>query len=209
MDHTSTNINSYDVCAPAYDKKFSDFPLYAVPRQEFAQSLTDGMRVLDLGCGPGTMSAYLQELDRGFVLEGFDLSSQMIELARRKLPEGRFWIHDLRTPFSFPGLYDVLVASFCIVHLDEVETAEFLSRLHPLCKSGSQLFLSWIDGIGASLESTSFGGEHQFWYCRHDGQQLRTQLEQLNWKVLRDFRVNYPNPDGTFDREGFIFAQWQ
>jgi SAM-dependent methyltransferase len=183
MDHTSTTVNSYDACAHAYDKKFSDFPLYEAPRQEFAELLTDGARILDLGCGPGTMSAYLANLDRAFVLEGFDLSPQMIAMAHRKLPDGRFWIHDLRAPFHLAGPYDALVASFCIVHLNDVETAEFLDRLHPLCKRGSQLYLSWIDGVGGGLETTSFGGEQQFWYCRHDGQRLRSRLEHLNWKM--------------------------
>jgi SAM-dependent methyltransferase len=209
MDPSSITINSYNACALAYDEKFSAFPLYAAPRQEFAELLTDGARILDLGCGPGTMSAYLQELDRAFVLEGFDLSPQMIALARRKLPDGRFWIHDLRAPFHFPSPYDALAASFCIVHLNDAETDEFLGRLHPLCKNGSRLYLSWIDGMGAGFETTSFGGEQQFWYCRHDGERLRSRLEYLNWKILRDFRVTYPNPDGTFDREGFIFAEWQ
>jgi SAM-dependent methyltransferase len=208
MDHSSTTINSYDACALAYDKIYGDFPLYAAPRREFAELLSDGACILDLGCGPGTMSAYLQELDRAFVLEGFDLSSQMVALAHQKLPDSRFWIHDLRAPFQFPLQYDALVASFCIVHLNEAETEEFLGRLHPLCKTGSRLYLSWIDGTGAGFEKTSFGGEQQFWYCRHDGRRLRSRLEYLNWTVLRDFRVDYPNPDGTVDREGFIFARW-
>ena len=208
MDHSSTTIDSYDACALAYDEKYGDFPLYAAPRREFAELLRDGARILDLGCGPGTVSAYLHGLDRAFVLEGFDLSPQMVALANQKLPNGRFWIQDLRAPIQSPRKYDALVASFCIVHLNEAETEELLGRLHQLCRTSSRLYLSWVDGTGAGLETTSFGGEQQFWYCRHDGRRLRSHLEQLSWTVLRDFRVDYPNPDGTVEQEGFIFAQW-
>ena len=207
MERSATTIGSYDACADAYDSKYADFPLYAGARNEFAELLTDGARILDLGCGPGTMSAFFHGLDRKFVLEGFDLSPRMVELASYKLPQGRFWTQDLRATFDLRGQYDALIASFCIVHLNEVETAEFLRRLHSLCTQGAHLYLSWVDGKGAGFETTSFGGDQQFWYCRHDGRNLRSQLEELNWAVLRDFRVDYRNSDGTVDQEGFIFAQ--
>jgi SAM-dependent methyltransferase len=209
MDYTFTTVKSYDACAQAYDRKFDDFPLYAPSRQEFAGLLTEGARILDLGCGPGTMSAYLANLDRKFVLEGFDLSPQMIATASRKVPGGRFWIHDLRALVNVERAYDALVASFCIVHLNDEETDELLGRLHQLCRKGSRLYLSWIEGVGAGFETTSFGGDQQFWYCRHDGQKLRSRLEQCGWNVQRDFQADYPNPDGSSDQEGFIFAQWK
>jgi SAM-dependent methyltransferase len=208
MDQTATTIASYEACAPEYAGKFHDFPLYEGPRREFASLLTDGARVLDLGCGPGTMSAYLRKLDRGFRFEGCDLSPRMIEMARRDVPEGVFHIHDLRNPLPFHGTYNAIIASFCIVHLDSHQTQALLDRLPSLCERKAILLLSWIDGHGDGFEVTSFGGDGQFWYCRHDGQKLNAHLKRSGWNILRDFRVDYPNPDGTFDREGFIFAQW-
>ncbi|MFF0559426.1 class I SAM-dependent methyltransferase [Streptomyces sp. NPDC004266] len=44
--------------------------------------------VLDVGCGPGTVTAYLAE--RGLDVSGVDLSPRMIENARRLHPECRF-----------------------------------------------------------------------------------------------------------------------
>jgi 2-polyprenyl-3-methyl-5-hydroxy-6-metoxy-1,4-benzoquinol methylase len=44
--------------------------------------------VLDVGCGPGTVTAYLAE--RGLDVSGMDLSPRMIEHARRLHPEGTF-----------------------------------------------------------------------------------------------------------------------
>lgn len=44
--------------------------------------------VLDVGCGPGTVTAYLAE--RGLDVSGVDLSPRMIDNARRLHPECRF-----------------------------------------------------------------------------------------------------------------------
>jgi SAM-dependent methyltransferase len=208
MDNTSVTVASYDACVPVYVQKFRDFPLYENSRGAFARLLNDGARILDLGCGPATVSAYLSKLGRGFRLEGCDLSAGMVAAARQEVPDGSFRVHDLREPLPFSGPYDGIIASFCIVHLDDTQTAKLLERIPPLCETGAVLLLSWIDGQGDSLESTSFGGNGKFWYCRHDGRTLAAQLKQSGWKILDDFRVDYPNPDGTFDVEGFIFARW-
>ncbi|AJF68878.1 class I SAM-dependent methyltransferase [Streptomyces vietnamensis] len=54
----------------------------------FADSVGGLGPVLDVGCGPGTVTAYLAE--RGLDVSGVDLSPRMIENARRLHPECRF-----------------------------------------------------------------------------------------------------------------------
>lgn len=54
----------------------------------FADAVREVGPVLDVGCGPGTVTAYLAE--RGLDASGVDLSPRMIENARRLHPECRF-----------------------------------------------------------------------------------------------------------------------
>ncbi|MFF8375972.1 class I SAM-dependent DNA methyltransferase [Streptomyces sp. NPDC015661] len=56
----------------------------------FADSVGESGPVLDVGCGPGTVTAYLAE--RGLDVSGVDLSPRMIENARRLHPECRFGV---------------------------------------------------------------------------------------------------------------------
>ena len=54
-------------------------------------------RVLEIGCGPGQLAAYL--LDQG--IEGYvglDFSPQAIEMARKHAPRGQFVVGDAREP---------------------------------------------------------------------------------------------------------------
>ncbi|MGW7066836.1 class I SAM-dependent methyltransferase [Streptomyces sp. NPDC054855] len=54
----------------------------------FADTVGDLGPVLDVGCGPGTVTGYLAE--RGLDVSGVDLSPRMIENARRLYPQCRF-----------------------------------------------------------------------------------------------------------------------
>ncbi|MDT0269087.1 class I SAM-dependent methyltransferase [Streptomyces sp. DSM 44915] len=54
----------------------------------FADSVGELGPVLDVGCGPGTVTGYLAE--RGLEVSGVDLSPRMVENARRLYPECRF-----------------------------------------------------------------------------------------------------------------------
>ncbi|MGW0927632.1 class I SAM-dependent methyltransferase [Streptomyces sp. NPDC002644] len=54
----------------------------------FADSVAGLGPVLDVGCGPGTVTAYLAE--RGLDVSGVDLSPRMVENARRLHPKCRF-----------------------------------------------------------------------------------------------------------------------
>jgi ubiquinone/menaquinone biosynthesis C-methylase UbiE len=55
-----------------------------------------GMRVVDLACGPGTLSRRLvQSVSPGGDVVGIDLAPGMIELARTSIPDARFEVMDI------------------------------------------------------------------------------------------------------------------
>ncbi|MFW6691620.1 class I SAM-dependent methyltransferase [Streptomyces sp. MAR4 CNX-425] len=56
----------------------------------FAEAVGGSGPVLDVGCGPGTVTAYLAE--RGLDVSGVDLSPRMVENARRLHPRCRFTV---------------------------------------------------------------------------------------------------------------------
>jgi SAM-dependent methyltransferase len=74
--------------------------------EAFAEDVRGLGPVLDVGCGPGTVTAYLAGL--GVDVSGVDLSPRMVEHARRLHPEQRFAVAsatDLRlAPASLGGV---------------------------------------------------------------------------------------------------------
>jgi SAM-dependent methyltransferase len=86
--------------------------------------LTTGMRVLDIGCGPGDVSLIAAELvgETGQVL-GIDASTDMLEVAESRvraagLTHVSFLTADLRT-LSLEQSFDALIGRFILMHLPD------------------------------------------------------------------------------------------
>lgn len=87
---------SYDRVADTYVDMIASTGLGDIRRQPWLRAAMDVFAdavaglgpVLDVGCGPGTVTAYLGE--RGLDVSGVDLSPRMIEHARRLHPQCRF-----------------------------------------------------------------------------------------------------------------------
>jgi SAM-dependent methyltransferase len=75
----------------------------------FYLSLEKGSKILDLACGKGRHSLYLNEL--GFEVIGLDLSENSIKIAKENENETlKFGVHDMRKPFV--GEYDAVLNLF-------------------------------------------------------------------------------------------------
>jgi ubiquinone/menaquinone biosynthesis C-methylase UbiE len=83
---------SYDRVADNYvEMNLGDLrthPWLRAAMDSFAASVRGLGPVLDVGCGPGSVTAYLAE--HGLDVSGVDLSARMIEHARRLHPDQRF-----------------------------------------------------------------------------------------------------------------------
>lgn len=71
---------------------------------------TEPARVVDLGCGPGNLTALLAERWPGATVSGVDASAEMIAAARRDVRGIDFAVGDLRDWRADPGGVDVLVS---------------------------------------------------------------------------------------------------
>ena len=80
-----------------------------------------GMRLLDVACGPGRLSA--SAAGRGCAVTGIDFAAPMIEIAKRTCPTGTFHVGDAESlPFE-PGQFDVVVCSLGLLHFSNPEQA--------------------------------------------------------------------------------------
>jgi ubiquinone/menaquinone biosynthesis C-methylase UbiE len=69
-----------------------------------------GMRVIDLACGPGTLSRHLaKSVSPGGEVVGVDLAPGMIELARASIPGARFEVMDIERLEFADGSFDAAV----------------------------------------------------------------------------------------------------
>jgi trans-aconitate 2-methyltransferase len=70
----------------------------------------DARCVVDLGCGPGNSTELLAQRFPGALLSGIDSSADMIEAARKRLPQARFETVGIEA-WSASGPFDVVLAN--------------------------------------------------------------------------------------------------
>ncbi len=101
-----------------------------------------GMRVLDLACGPGTLTGWLaKRVSPGGEVVGVDLAAGMIEVARRSAPpNARFEVMDIEH-LSFPdGSFDVAVCGHGLQFVPNLGQA--LREAHRVLRPGGALTAS-------------------------------------------------------------------
>ncbi|GAA1183950.1 class I SAM-dependent methyltransferase [Ornithinimicrobium humiphilum] len=104
-------------------------------------------RVADLGCGTGTLTRLLT--DEGYVVDGLDLSPEMIRRARVKVPEAEFVVGDAARPALEPGAYDVVLSRHVLWAMPD--PAEAFARWVELLRPGGVVVLvegRWSTGAG-------------------------------------------------------------
>jgi uncharacterized protein YhfF len=116
---------SYDAVAERYAQEIAEElankPFDREFLDRFAEEVRGRGRVVELGCGPGHVAAYLAE--RGVDVSGLDLSPAMVDVARRRNPEIEFDVGDmLDLPFDDGSLAGA-VCFYSIIHFDDEQLA--------------------------------------------------------------------------------------
>src|SRR3954451_7194470 len=132
--------SSYDAVAVRYADQLAD-ELDGLPFERWlldrVAEHADGGPVVEVGSGPGHVTAYLAEA--GADATGLDLSPAMVEEARRRFPGGDYQVGDLRRlmrPTSAPG-WSAVLAWYSMIHLAVSELPEALAALiRPLTPGG-------------------------------------------------------------------------
>ena len=148
---------------------------------EAAAKETEGpVRILDIGCGPGTAALALEGLDIDYL--GLEIHEPFLEraMAKANRPEIRYLKQDVTDPsFDFTG-FDIICALETFEHIGEsrvVRVIERIARARP-----RHLLVTVPIEIGPSVAIKNFGAR-LFGYDRRSGNLRQTLLAasyQLN-----------------------------
>lgn len=140
-----------------------------VKRQARWAGLKPGMRVADLGCGPGKTSFVLNEIvqPEGSTV-GVDISSQRIRYANSRYEANglRFFEGDIRKPLASLGSFDFIWIRFVLEHYKS-GAFEIVKQCVSLLNPGGVACLIDLDhnclnhfGLPDRLENSLFGVMH-------------------------------------------------
>ncbi|MCO7220089.1 class I SAM-dependent methyltransferase [Klenkia sp. PcliD-1-E] len=127
----------------------------------FAEGVRELGPVLDVGCGPGQVSAHLAGL--GVDVSGVDLSPRMVEHARRDHPGLRFEVASATDLRPAAGSLGGVLAWWSLFHLPRATVRTVLGTLAEALVPGGQLAWGTHVGDGEVQRRDAYGVEGVSW----------------------------------------------
>jgi SAM-dependent methyltransferase len=111
-----------------------------------AAGAAPGQRLLDIGCGPGTVSAVA--VARGATVTGVDAAEPMVRLATERVPQAAFRVGTVAGLPAPDDAFDCVVAGFVLLH---VGTPELMAaEAARVCAPGGRVAFSVWDDLAVN-----------------------------------------------------------
>lgn len=195
---------SYDAVSGDYERRFLD-ELSRKPRDRellaaFVAALPPTGAVLDVGCGPGQVGAFVRERLGGSATRpvvGIDLSAAMATTAGTRLDAG-VAADVLALPVASGGVAGV-VAFYSLIHLPRHRLVDAVRELARVLAPGGQVLTSFHEGDGEVRLEEFLGSAVPFAAELYDLDDLVTAFEAGGLRVeLSERRPTYEDEGGDF-----------
>ncbi len=144
-----------------------------------------GLKILDAGCGPGILASYL--ISKGAIVTGFDISPQMIALARKRIGENfKLFVADMAKPLDFlpKDEFDIVASSLAIDYVKDWTTP--LNEFYRVMKKDGRLVFTVQHPLGAYL-----------WYKPDSA--FGVQYVEATWRGFNEKPVVVPDYYRSFE----------
>ena len=142
--------------------------------------------ILDVGCGPGDITAFLADAvedlggvgGEGAVL-GVDISSQMVAAARDRYPHLTFEVGDLRSVVKprAAAAWGAVTAWHALIHLAPSELTAAVAALARVLRPGGWLALAMPAGTGLQQLDSWLGSQGSAVVVEHDLDEVRAAVQ--------------------------------
>ena len=186
----------YDVIAD----RFADWRdrIVGDPRRRWADELvsrlSDGGRLLELGCGAGVPDT--QALAERFRVTGVDISGEQIRRARENVPTAEFIQGDFTSLDLQPCSFEAVAAFYSFNHVPRDLLAQVFTRVHTWLTPGG-LFLTALGTSDTDSWTGKWLGTTMF-FSSFPPEANRRLLREAGFELLLDEvgTMLEPEPDG-------------
>ena len=198
-------INAYDQSAAQYQNTIAKLKNYDHTYEYLIELLSDSMMILDLACGPANISKYLLK-KKNLRITGYDLSDEMLSLARQQIPNGVFENKGI-DDFDVDMKVDLVVNGFGLPYLDDEHMLRSLKKSFVALKTNGLIYLSFMDGSKSGFETPSFNQNVEFFLYYHSWDVISDMIKKIGFTVIKKWEIDYNESDGRVTRDIVVIAQ--
>lgn len=183
-------IDDYDDIAREYAEEFFNDTSDNQYIDYFLQSL-EGTKILDVGCGNGKDCKYISQ--KGFDINGIDLSVGMLEIAKERVPEGKFEVMDIANITYPDNSYDGIISNCSLFHVPTEELPKTLESFARILKPNGKLLLILQEGLGETMVEEPYRKGVHIYMNYFSLEQIQNLLREYGFEVNNVAREEAPN----------------
>jgi len=154
---------------------------------KFISYFKKGDSILDIGCAGGVKSKYL--IDKGLKVTGIDFSEKFIEIAKKEVTEGDFWVMDINDVDKLNKKFDGIFIQAVLLHIPKSEVESILKKVVSKLKEGGFLYVAVKEKKenGAEEEikkEDDYGYEYERFFSYYSKDELKTYFKNIRLKVV-------------------------
>lgn len=193
MADRSTIVNVFNQTANLYHDKYADVTAYAEGLNCFLTSLPKNGNVVELGCGPGNIAKYVLDRRADLNYEGYDLSEEMLAIARKVCPESEFYHADAMTVKPLPASLDGIILGFILPYLSDKDVVKLLNTAYIGLNDDACLYLStMISDEGGYHTAQSSDGKYKLSIHYFTRTFILDSLKSIGFKILFEREASQP-----------------
>ena len=164
-------------------------------------------RLLEIGCGPGNITQYLQKKLPTLQITATDVSPSMIERVNLNVPSAETRVMDARDIGAMRESFDAIVCGFIIPYLTAADCTQMISACGRLLQKGGVCYLSFVPGDpkDSGFVTGSTGDRSYFHY--HPKERVMEDLEKASFEVFKTFEVTYAKGSGETEMHFVVLAR--
>jgi ubiquinone/menaquinone biosynthesis C-methylase UbiE len=193
MDYNQETVTAFDRSAATYAEKYFDLRQYDAHYQAFLDTLPAGpINVLDLACGPGSVSAYVKARRAEARVVAADRSEAMLEQVRARVAGVSTRNVDCRDLSGLERDFHGVVFFFGLSYFDRDDAARVLAEIHSVLLPGGSLLLASVAGEPAeSGAHTSKSGDRVFSFLRRPSE-IVAMVGAAGFEVVGSSTIDSP-----------------
>lgn len=173
--------------AIAYSKRADERGLDIRFADIFLKKL-NGKKILDLGCADGKYSEYF--FNKGLDVTGVDFSSEMINLAKKLVPNANFIEMDMLN-LTLNEPFDGVWAAASLLHIVKEDFCNVIKSIFEQTKEGGLFYCSLIEGDEKKLVKSNAGLDGERLFVKYKKEYLEKTLAEVGFKDLEIIESNY------------------
>lgn len=196
--------DTWNKIAQPYQDAFMQLDIYNFTYDAFLKALPKQANLLEIGCGPGNITSYLNKKNSSLNILATDVAPAMVEQAQKNNPNIRCKVLDARMINTLQQSFDGIICGFTIPYLNKADVKTFINHSYRLINDEGYFYLSFIPGDYANsgyITGSTGNKVYQYYYLEDT---METWLKQVGFSVFKSYTIEYQREYTTEEHQVII-----